>query len=163
MVLLQNQLILGVMGVDVAISEIKKKTPTYRVSRVNITIITYVLMNAESHLYSAFPYSSELMATPLPSIPTATYCCTPTCDPKYVQQQAQIALHLMSLRASDPVAKFGCFSSWLALTLPARLSSFLSLFRSLTSGSPSLWTFWMQSWKTATRRRLKKGSQKTSF
>lgn len=30
---LQNQLILGVMGVDVAISEIKKKTPTYRVSR----------------------------------------------------------------------------------------------------------------------------------
>lgn len=33
----QNQLILGVMGVDVAISEIKKKTPTYRVSKVNIT------------------------------------------------------------------------------------------------------------------------------
>lgn len=32
MVRLQNQLILGVMGVDVAINEIKKKTPTYRVS-----------------------------------------------------------------------------------------------------------------------------------
>uniref|UniRef100_A0A674MJ91 Calcium channel, voltage-dependent, alpha 2/delta subunit 2a n=1 Tax=Takifugu rubripes TaxID=31033 RepID=A0A674MJ91_TAKRU len=29
----KNQLILGVMGVDVAINEIKKKTPTYRVSR----------------------------------------------------------------------------------------------------------------------------------
>lgn len=28
----QNQLILGVMGVDIAINEIKKKTPTYRVS-----------------------------------------------------------------------------------------------------------------------------------
>lgn len=29
----------------------------------------------------------------------------------------------------------------------------LFLFRSLTSGSPSLWTFWMQNWRTATRRR----------
>lgn len=32
MFFIQNQLILGVMGVDIAISEIKKKTPTYRVS-----------------------------------------------------------------------------------------------------------------------------------
>ena len=28
----QNQLILGVMGVDIAINEIKRKTPTYRVT-----------------------------------------------------------------------------------------------------------------------------------
>lgn len=28
----QTQLVLGVMGVDVAINEIKRKTPTYRVS-----------------------------------------------------------------------------------------------------------------------------------
>lgn len=34
MFFIQNQLILGVMGVDIAISEIKKKTPTYRVSRL---------------------------------------------------------------------------------------------------------------------------------
>lgn len=32
---------------------------------------------------------------------------------------------------------------------------FLSLCRSLTSGSPSLWTFWMQNCKTATKRRCR--------
>lgn len=77
----------------------------------------------------------------------------PNLRPKVCPTTSPSSSALMSLRASDPRTKFGCFSSWLALTLPAPLSCFLSLFRSLTSGSPSLWTFWMQSWKTATRRR----------
>lgn len=48
MFLLQNQLILGVMGVDIAINEIKKKTPTYRVSKLNITVITFTLISTVS-------------------------------------------------------------------------------------------------------------------
>lgn len=90
----QNQLILGVMGVDVAISEIKKKTPTYRVSKVNITAAQQLSVHGESHPHSVppppssrfSPCSSAPTATPSPSIQTATCCCTPTCDPKYVQQ-----------------------------------------------------------------------------
>ena len=39
---LQNQLILGVMGVDIAINEIKKKTPTYRVSLLCIHYHPYI-------------------------------------------------------------------------------------------------------------------------
>ncbi|XP_007550538.1 voltage-dependent calcium channel subunit alpha-2/delta-2a isoform X4 [Poecilia formosa] len=45
----QNQLILGVMGVDVAINEIKKKTPTYRLGANGYTFATdpngYVLLH----------------------------------------------------------------------------------------------------------------------
>ncbi|XP_013861777.1 voltage-dependent calcium channel subunit alpha-2/delta-2 isoform X2 [Austrofundulus limnaeus] len=45
----QNQLILGVMGVDVAINEIKKKTPTYRLGANGYTFTTdrngYVLLH----------------------------------------------------------------------------------------------------------------------
>uniref|UniRef100_A0A087YD58 Calcium channel, voltage-dependent, alpha 2/delta subunit 2a n=1 Tax=Poecilia formosa TaxID=48698 RepID=A0A087YD58_POEFO len=47
--ILQNQLILGVMGVDVAINEIKKKTPTYRLGANGYTFATdpngYVLLH----------------------------------------------------------------------------------------------------------------------
>uniref|UniRef100_A0A3Q3DQE9 Calcium channel, voltage-dependent, alpha 2/delta subunit 2a n=1 Tax=Hippocampus comes TaxID=109280 RepID=A0A3Q3DQE9_HIPCM len=45
----QNQLILGVMGVDIAINEIKKKTPTYRLGANGYTFATdpngYVLLH----------------------------------------------------------------------------------------------------------------------
>lgn len=43
---LQNQLILGVMGVDVAINEIKKKTPTYRVSILAVSAVLLLLTSA---------------------------------------------------------------------------------------------------------------------
>lgn len=57
MFFLQNQLILGVMGVDIAINEIKKKTPTYRVSMLSsqyCSQITFILMIVELHLQSLF-------------------------------------------------------------------------------------------------------------
>lgn len=35
--------------------------------------------------FTLFMCSSEPMATPLPSTRMATFCCIPTCNPKYVQ------------------------------------------------------------------------------
>lgn len=52
MFLPQNQLILGVMGVDVTISEIKKKTPTYRVSKVNPAATVHVSVHGVLTLLS---------------------------------------------------------------------------------------------------------------
>lgn len=62
MFFLQNQLILGVMGVDIAINEIKRKTPTYRVSMLYTQYhshITLILIIIESHLHSLFSAWSQ--------------------------------------------------------------------------------------------------------
>ncbi|TNN83974.1 Voltage-dependent calcium channel subunit alpha-2/delta-2 [Liparis tanakae] len=49
MFFLQNQLILGVMGVDIAMNEIKRKTPTYRLGANGYTFAIdpngYVLLH----------------------------------------------------------------------------------------------------------------------
>lgn len=97
----QSQLILGVMGVDVAISEIKKKTPTYRVSKVNITAAQQFSAQRIASSLCTPPTSSPLLPVQLGANgytfaidPNGYVLLHPNLRPK-VRPTTEVALNLM--------------------------------------------------------------------
>lgn len=121
MFFLQNQLILGVMGVDIAINEIKKKTPTYRVSVLHTQHHSHVTFMLRYDLYvSTHSFSVQLGANGYTFAidPNGYVLLHPNLRPK-VGLTTSTVQHLLTLPASD--SKFGRYSCCLTLTLPLRL------------------------------------------
>lgn len=107
----QNQLILGVMGVDIAINEIKRKTPTYRVSMLYTHVLSYCITSHINDYYiliSIRSFSVQLGANGYTFAidPNGYVLLHPNLRPK-VGLTTNATLHLMGLRTSVCVAKFG--------------------------------------------------------
>lgn len=141
------------MGVDIAINEIKKKTPTYRVSMS--LKMSLVLLSDMCGFFNNFkiPFCAVQLGAngyTFAIDPNGYVLLHPNLRPK-VDPVINTSVHLKSCQCKilDIIP-----ADWRSAS-SSIFHCFVSLCRSLTSGSPSLWTFWMQNCKTATKRRCR--------
>lgn len=123
MFFLQNQLILGVMGVDIAINEIKRKTPTYRVSMLYIKYhshISFTLMGIESHHSHCLcaAWSQRLYLRHWPEW-LRTAASQPAAQSRSTMNAAPYLMSLTSFWFWSQI--WACLSCWLKLTPLHRL------------------------------------------